>query len=233
MIQQTRREKLREATLEEIKALARKQMATEGAMGISLRGIAAELGMTSPALYRYYASRDDLLTALVVDAYNSLADAIIAAAELVPTDRYGEKMLTLLLAYWQWSLEHLAEFGLIFGSPVPGYQAPAEITVPAARRSLVPFLEVLGAAAQANKIQLQAQYANLPDPLESELGQKLRQYNIPLPPPIIAAFMAVWGQMHGLVTLEVFGHLHFLANDPSKLYRHHMQTLVGQLGLEL
>lgn len=231
MVQPTRREKLREATLEEIKKLARQQMAQEGAGSISLRAIAAALGMTGPALYRYYSSRDDLLTTLIVEAYNSLAEAVEEAEQTTTGKSSAERLQALMLAYRNWGVQHIVDYNLIFGSPIPGYHAPDDATLAPARRSLVPFLQVLQEAQQAGEIRLKPAYVNLPPKIRQELSEKLAQYSLPLSPELTAAFMAVWGQMQGLISLEIFGHLQFLANDMSDLYQHHVRALVEQLGL--
>src|SRR4030095_17139404 len=129
-----RRERVRQATVEEIKAVARAQMAAEGTAGVSLRAIAREMGMTAPALYRYFGSRDDLVTALVTDAYDALADAMEAAVAAVPAGRHADRVRAAFGAFRAWGIEHPTEFALIFGSPIPGYVAP-EATRPAGRRS--------------------------------------------------------------------------------------------------
>ena len=128
-----RRERVRQATVEEIKAVARAQMAAEGTAGVNLRAIAREMGMTAPALYRYFGSRDDLVTALVTDAYDALADAMEAAVAAVAAGRHADRVRAAFGAFRAWGLEHPTEFALIFGSPIPGYVAP-EATRPAGTR---------------------------------------------------------------------------------------------------
>jgi AcrR family transcriptional regulator len=113
----TRRERLRAATTSEIKQIARQQMAQKGAAALSLRAIAREMGMTSPALYRYFASRDDLVTALIVDAYNSLADALEAARHGCPPTDHKQRLLEMGLAYRNWAISHAQDYTLIFGTP--------------------------------------------------------------------------------------------------------------------
>src|SRR5215218_7540265 len=128
-----RRARVREATVAEIKAVARAQMAAEGTAGVTLRAIAREMGMTAPALYRYFGSRDDLVTALVADAYEALADAMEAAVAAAGAGGHAERMRAAFGAFPAWGLEHPTEFALIFGSPNPGYVAP-EATRPAGLR---------------------------------------------------------------------------------------------------
>src|SRR5215211_2916846 len=106
---QTRRERLRDAAYAEIKSIARRQMAEQGAAALSLRAIAAAMGVTPPALYRYYKSRDELVTALIVDAYNDMADALEAAAAAHPAADYAGRFLAVALAYRAWAIAHPAD----------------------------------------------------------------------------------------------------------------------------
>ncbi|MBZ0286445.1 MAG: WHG domain-containing protein, partial [Anaerolineae bacterium] len=118
-----------------IKAIARRHMAEQGTAAVGLRAIARDLDMTAPALYRYFPSLDDLITALIVDAYNANADAMAEADAAQPPTDYLARLLAALNAYRDWALAHPVDFQLIYGNPIPGYHAPAEITIPAARRN--------------------------------------------------------------------------------------------------
>jgi AcrR family transcriptional regulator len=130
---QTARQRARAELTREIKEEARRQVAGAGAQRLSLRAVARELGMASSALYRYFPSRDDLLTALIIDAYDALGDrAERAVAALPPTDVRG-RWRACCTAVRDWALAHPHEYALIYGSPVPGYQAPQE-TIPSASR---------------------------------------------------------------------------------------------------
>jgi AcrR family transcriptional regulator len=132
----TARERARAQITREIKDEARRQLAEQGAQRLSLRAVARELGMVSSALYRYFASRDELLTALIIDAYDALgaaAEAAVAAGPAAVRDRWR----ACCHAARDWAIAHPHEYALIYGSPVPGYQAPAETIAPAGRVALV------------------------------------------------------------------------------------------------
>lgn len=122
----TRRERMRDATLLEIKEVAREHLRAHGPSGISLRGIARDLGMTAPALYRYYASLDDLLTAMIETYTNEICDAMEAARDAMPADDLGGRLVAVTRAFRRWSLDHRPEFAMVFGAPVPGYTEPEE-----------------------------------------------------------------------------------------------------------
>jgi AcrR family transcriptional regulator len=142
----TARERARAELTREIKEEARRQLAIAGAEGLSLRAVARQLGMASSALYRYYPSRDDLLTALIVDAYNAMGEsAERAIADVVP-DASGmmarARWLAACHAIRAWAVANPHEYALIYGSPVPGYRAPRDTIGPAARVPLA-FIGVL------------------------------------------------------------------------------------------
>src|SRR3954447_4382441 len=122
----TARERVRIELTNEIKDVARRQLAIDGSAGLSLRAVAREVGMVSSAVYRYFPSRDDLLTALIIDAYTSLGAAARTAERAVArADRMG-RWLAIAGAVRAWAIASPHEHGLIFGTPVPGYRAPED-----------------------------------------------------------------------------------------------------------
>jgi len=117
---------------EEIKTIARRHLASDGA-NLSLRAVARDLGVVSSALYRYFASRDELLTALIIDAYNAMGDAVEAADDALPRADLEGRWLAIAHGIREWALAQPHEYALIYGSPVPGYQAPQDTVGPATR----------------------------------------------------------------------------------------------------
>jgi AcrR family transcriptional regulator len=227
-----RRERARQATVEEIKAVARAQMAAEGTAAVTLRAIAREMGMTAPALYRYFGSREELVTALVTDAYNALADAMTAAVEAVPADRHARRLLAAFGAFRAWALEHPTEFALIFGSPIPGYVAPEE-TRPAGRRHTDLLVGLLAEAVAAGALDPARIDLRVPDSLGRQVAAFQRRLGGPGLPPVVLAFgLSAWARLHGLVTLEVFGHLGQAIGDGSALFEQEMDAIIRQSGLE-
>ena len=149
----TRRERLRAATVAEIKQAALEQIAAEGATALSIRGIARSIGMSPAGLYRYYDSLDALLTELIADAYNDLADAVVTATTSPGSVR--QRLLAGMLAYREWCLEHPNRFLLVFGTPIPGYAAPEEgPTVEANRRIGTAFFAVVAEGWSAGALAL-------------------------------------------------------------------------------
>jgi len=117
-----------------IKETAWRQIAEFGAPTLSLRAIARELGITAPAIYNYFPRRDDLVTALIIDAYTSFGDSQLAARDAVPADELVGRVMATGLAYRQWALDYPQRYQLIFGTPIPGYTAPMAQVFPAAAR---------------------------------------------------------------------------------------------------
>ena len=147
----TARERVRAELIREITDIARRQLGTEGAAGLSLRAIAREMGMVSSAIYRYFPSRDDLLTALIIDGYNAVGEAVENADAAAPADDFAARWLAVCRAVREWALAHPHEYALLYGSPVPGYKAP-DATVPPAARDTVVLARIVSEAHAAGAV---------------------------------------------------------------------------------
>jgi len=228
---QTRRERLREATREEIKTIARQQMAEQGAASLSLRSIARQMGLTAPALYRYFENRDALVTALIADAYTSLAVALEAARDALPPSDHHGRLLDVALAYRRWAVAHSQDYALIFGTPIPGYHAPAEVTAPPAQRNLGVLVELLAAAQQAGELSSPPEYAGPPPELEAQLLGWRDHYGYLASTPVLRLALSLWAHVHGLVTLEIFHHLGPNIGDAEVLYKAEALAWFRRMGL--
>lgn len=228
---QKRRGRKAEASAEQIKAIARAQMAAGGAAALSLRAIAREMGMTAPALYRYFPRLDDLITALILDAFNAHADAMAQAADQYPDDDYAGRLWGALLAYRQWALDHPVDFQLIYGSPIPGYSAPAELTVPAASRAFVVVVSALDGALRAGLLHPLPEYSAMPAPVQARLELINQRDGYVVPPVILAIATRGWTHIHGVVMLESFGHLAPVVGDVDAFYRFELVSLYRSLGM--
>ncbi len=226
-----RRERVRQATVEEIKSVARAQMAGEGTAGVTLRAIAREMGMTAPALYRYFGSRDVLVTALVTDAYDALADAMEAAVDAVPAGRHVERVRAAFGAFRAWGLAHPTEVALMFGSPFPGSVAP-EATRPAGTRYTNLLARLLIEAHAAGALDPARTQVRVPAELRRQVKDLQRRGGFPGAPVRVAAFgLGAWARVHGLVTLEVFGHLAPAVGDGTALFEQELEAIIRQSGL--
>lgn len=223
----SRRERLREATRAEIKAVARRQMAEHGTAGLSLNAIARAMELVPSALYRYYPDRDALTTALILDAFGDLAAAVRAAEEVVDRQAYGPRLTAACLAYRRWALDHPVDFQLIFGNPIPGYVAPLEQTGPAMEQVFAVFLDVLQAAHAAGALRPVGDY--LPEVLRAAREHDAFGH---YPPAVLYSGLAGWSTMHGIVSLELFGFLAHRVVAGEAFYRGRMGQYLASMGLE-
>jgi len=209
-----------------IKATAWKQITEFGAPTLSLRAIARELGITAPAIYNYFPHRDDLVTALILDAFNSLADSQESAIAHLPQDHLSGRLSALGLAYHQWAVSHPQRYLLIFGTPIPNYHAPDELTLPAATRALVPLIEVSKAFFMAGKLRI-----DKIAPLEPRLESMLKAWQETAGgahPEVLYLALIIWSRVHGLVMLEIGNHIPPMINDPAEVFRREIQTILIQ-----
>jgi AcrR family transcriptional regulator len=232
--QPSRRRRLHEATVEEIKAVARSLMTTEGTASVNLRAIAREMGITPSALYRYFPSRDAILTALVKDAYDAVGEAVERAAAGAPDDGTATAMLACVHAFRRWALEHPQEYALIFGTPVPGYQAPREETTAPAMRTTLVLIGQLVRAVEQGKVTL-PDPGTMPPEVIDILGRMTEDKRaVPdLPPAVWAVARPFWLVLYGAINAEVFGHYLFLpAEDCALFFDHTMRRALAVIGVD-
>jgi AcrR family transcriptional regulator len=195
---------------EEIKAVARRHVAEQGSAALSLRAVAREVGMVSSAVYRYFPSRDDLLTALIVDAY----DAVGAAAEQADPGRRSDPLrrwLAVTGAVRSWARANPQEYGLIYGSPVPGYRAPETTIDPATRVSAV-LLGLVHDGVVAGAISVDDAFP-IPRSVHRDLAGVRDLIAPDVPDGVLVRALFVWAELFGAISLELFGHLHNVIHD--------------------
>ena len=223
----SRRERRHEQTRQEIKQIARQQMAQQGtAAQLSLRGIAAEMGMSAPSLYNYYINRDDLVTDLLVDSYTHQAETLEQTSASCQAQETIGCLLATLLAYRQWAVEHPTEFALIAGNPIPGYVAPIEQTLPLARRSLKVLLDLLQHAWDEHLLRPQLSVTDLSESIfNDEFYAWCHENGYTI--SVVALFLECYAFIQGMIALEVFGHLPFFVKDPIVFFRTGVLASIG------
>jgi len=226
----TRRERQREAAATEIKAVARQQMAENGPNALSLRGIASAIGMTAPAIYRYFPSRDDLVTALIVDAYRALGEAIDGAQAALPAGDYPGRWVACAVAYRRWAMAHQGDFALIFGTPIPGYHAPPEVTVPVVVEAFRPFIAIPEAALAAGCFDWSPERFGSAPATDARLAASMGT-DSSLPPALLRGALEGWAVLHGAVTLEIVGQLPPLLGDAAEFLEVAIRSFVGRFGM--
>ena len=229
----TRREQLRDATRQEIKTHARQQMADGGTGAISLRGIARQMGMTAPALYRYFENRDALITALIVDAFDALAEFIEQAWRENRDQSSSKQLAAVMLAYREWALMQRTEFQLIYGTPIPGYVAPVDITMPAARRAFIVFIRLIGALVAGGNWQPTPPYRQVPPELAEHLQMLVERDGYRVPLEVLYLGVCGWSHIHGMIMLEINNHLPPVVGDTEAFYRAQINNLFIAQGVPL
>ncbi len=199
------RARVRAELTEEIKSTARAHLASDGAAALSLRAVAREVGMASSAVYRYFPSREALLTALIVDAYDTVGARVEDAHAGCEHDDFAQRWLSIGTTVRAWALENPHEYALIYGSPVPGYAAPEDTIAPATRVPIVMLQLLADVAARDSSVVRETE--PLPDQLVIELTAMADTVGAPIPPAVVAQGLAAWAEMLGLISLELFGHL--------------------------
>ncbi|MGE3621818.1 MAG: TetR/AcrR family transcriptional regulator [Acidimicrobiia bacterium] len=221
----TRRERLRQELTRQIKDTALAQLAQGGPGAVGLRAIAREIGVSPTALYGYFASLDDLFTALIADGFHDLADTVGAAADRRKDDPVQDRMLAMLFAYRQWALEHDAWFRLLYFSPVPGYVAPEDgPTLDATLRVSATFLFTMTEAwAQGVLPQPEPGF-----PLDCSKFHDI--FGLPITPDQMRVAVGCWGEFHGMVSLEVNGHIHDDWVETDDLFAVTMRSMMHTAG---
>ena len=223
----TARERARAEITAEILAAGRRHLATVGAAGLSLRAIARELGMVSSAVYRYVASRDELLTRLIIDAYNALgAVAEAAEAERDRADLPG-RWAAVATAVRDWALAHPNEYALIYGSPVPGYVAPQDTIAPASRVSNL-LVQIMTDAATSGRLPPAGGDGHVP---ASALAPVREVIPAEVPDDAVQTGLMVWAGLFGVVSFELFGQFQNVVGDREAFFRECVARWAAQLAL--
>jgi AcrR family transcriptional regulator len=240
-----RRARVRAATSQEIIETARRLLIAEGSAAISLRAIAREMGMTAPALYRYFGSHEELIHHVVAGIFTELSDYVEAAVAVTetalaqaggvpgtPADATKIGLITACQAFRRWSVEHPAEFGMIFGSPLPGVDLYQEDPLmECGMRFGGIFLRLFVELWQIKPFPVPSEEEIQPA-LLAQLKRYQAQLGTDLPLGVLQTFLRCWVSLYGTVTLEVFGHMRFALEDTTPLFELMLSDLARQLGLK-
>jgi AcrR family transcriptional regulator len=222
-----KRQESREQIEAKIVELGRRQLVDHGAAGLSLRAVARDLGLVSSAVYRYVASRDELLTLLLVDAYSDLADTVDQARDSVAY-AWSDDVIAIACSVRKWAVAHPARWALLYGSPVPGYHAPPERTVAAGTRVIGTFFDAVGAGIATGDIMLTNEFVS--QPLSSDFERIRQEFGFPGDDHVIAKCFLLWAGIVGAISLEVFGQYGAdTLTDPEAAFDNQMRLLVGVL----
>lgn len=225
----TARERVRRALTNEIKAVALAQLASGGGTALSLRAIAREMGMASSALFRYFRTRDALLTALIIDSYSSLAQAAEAAEAKVHEKPVEDRWMAICHGVRGWAVAHPHEYALIFGSPIPGYAAPPGTVEPETR---VPLLlgDLLRDLVSGGTYEVGA-HPEPPTEVQRALDPVQAVMPAGVPSDLMVRGLMAWTYLFGALSFEIFGHRHNVIADYEVFFDHEVRRLAAMLGL--
>jgi len=238
----SRRDRVRAATTQEIIQTARQLLVQQGPDAVSLRAIAREMGMTAPALYRYFGSHEELLRHVVADIFTELASYVRAAVHDAAAGRAGLdeaeviafKMIAGCRAFRTWTLEHVPEFSMVFGTPLPGLEVLTNMhrdpTVSGGHKFGQVFLDLFGELYRRRPFPIPAD-----DDIDPVLREQFARYReltgSELPLGALQTFLRCWVLLYGSVSLEVFGHLRFALDDPAPMFELMLADLAPMIGL--
>jgi AcrR family transcriptional regulator len=242
----SRRDRVRAATSHEIIQTARRLLITQGSAALSLRAIARDMGMTAPAIYRYFGSYETLVHHVVADIFNELSDYVEAAVSSAleeqaaaarrtgtasPTDRTVVGLITACQAFRGWAVTHQAEFGMIFGAPLPGVDLYQEDPLlECGTRFGGIYLRLFAELWQIKPFDVPAD-DEIPEHFRTQLARYAEQIGTDLPLGVLQTFLRCWVSLYGTVTLEVFGHMRFALEDSSELFELMLTEVAALIGL--
>jgi len=209
---------------EAIKETAWKQIAELGAAVLSLRAIARELNITAPAIYNYFPSRDDLVTALIVDAFTSLTESQKSALEAGKGNDAAENLISLGIAYRSWAATYPQRYQLIFGTPIPNYEAPDDATLQPAAWALMPLIQVIQTLFVEGRLRLESL-----DSISKKLKPMLENWKAfvggGFDIEVLYLAFIVWSRVHGLVMLELGHQIPAFVTDPGEVFNREASSI--------
>ncbi|WP_394821706.1 TetR/AcrR family transcriptional regulator [Pendulispora albinea] len=228
----SRRDRVREGTLAEIHAVARKLLIEQGSAAVTINAIARAIGMSGPALYYYFGSHEELVGAVTADFYRELAETMEAARDAHRSAPAARRLMSICRAMRGWAKAHPAEFGWIFASPVtPSNRAPGSPRYRAGQRCEQVFLDEVVAIWEAKPFPV-PKLEELPPSLRKQLRSYAATLEGRLPPAAVHVFLKGWIRLYGLLCMEVLHQLDFAYSDMEPIFEECLQDLSVMLALE-
>lgn len=225
MVRPTRKKQIKNLQ-EAIKETAWTQIAEFGASALSLRAIARELKITAPAIYNYFPDRDALVTALIIDAYKSFGDSQLEARDAIPARDVQGRMKAIGIAYRTWAHTHPQRYQLIFGTPIPGYEAPLMEVLPSAARSLSALVSVIEQLRVTGKLNIQS-FPEVKREYKVSF-ETWKKYGGDVDMLSISVAMVIWSRVHGIVSLEIANNLPPFGASGDELYLFELDSIAHQ-----
>jgi AcrR family transcriptional regulator len=234
----SRRDRVRADTAREIKDTARRVLVEHGGEGFALRAIAREMGMSAPALYRYFDSREDLVEHVVADLYDELVGHLVAARDDADPAVPAVQLLACSRAFRRWAIDHRQEFGLLFGSAGDGvvpssdrlHNDPDSPAHAAAHRFGQVFAALIAQVYLERPFPVPAE-DEIDPALAGQLRTWLAEFPVELPLGVVRVFLGCWVRLYGLVAMEIFGHLKFALDDAAAFFEAELHGVAEVLGI--
>jgi AcrR family transcriptional regulator len=227
----TRRERVRQATLVEIRSTARRLLVEQGSAAVTINAVAREMGMSGPAVYRYYSGHEELVETMTADYFGELTDTLTTVRQAHRDAPPARRLLRLCRALRQWAIEHPAEFGWIFADKVPASQRDRDSVRQAAGDDFQQvFLEEVAELWESTPFPV-PRLADLDPSLQAQLRNYAAVVDHRLPPEALHVFLTCWIRLYGLLCMEVMHQLDFAYTDPEPLFEQCLRDLTGLLAL--
>lgn len=229
---QTRRERVRQSAIDEIKAIAWEIATAEGTEQVTVNGIARRMGMTPPAFYSYFKSREKLMQALIIDAYRSFRESLTKARDSVSESDIAGRFFHLFMAYREWAITNPNMFGLFAGRRVQGFDNREPAVIAEAEKVYDVFEELYQLAWQKGAIKVPKLPVDMPADYAAQLEKANELRGLDLPLEVVNLLLSTATQVHGMISMELSGRFTDLAGSASRFYEFQIRCILKQFGME-
>ncbi|MBT4266443.1 MAG: TetR/AcrR family transcriptional regulator [Deltaproteobacteria bacterium] len=228
---QSRRERVRQSAIDEIKSIAWEIAKADGTENVTVNGIARRMGMTPPAFYSYFKSREKLIHALIVDAYRSFRQVLITARDSVPESDIAGRFYHLFMAYREWAVTNPNMFGLFAGRQVQGFDNREPEVMEEAEKVYGIFIEFYQDAWRRGVIKLPDLDLDMPAIYAAQMQRANEGRNLNLPLEIVSLLLSTATQVHGMISMELSGRFTELVGNPFQFYQFQILCILKKFGI--
>ncbi len=228
----TRRERIRQAAIDEIKTIAWEIINEQGSADVTVNEITKRMGMTPPAFYGYFKNRDELLRTLIIDSYQSYLKTLENACDGIPEENIADRLFSVFIAYWHWAIDNPVAFSLYAGRPVYGINPPEESVINEAEKVYRFFINLYRMAWKQGALKVQSDLIELPAALEKTISTVMKKRDLDIPPWLISVSMNIGCLVHGIISMQISGRINPVMGDGFQFYRLQVLNALKQIGLE-
>ncbi|MBU2515858.1 TetR/AcrR family transcriptional regulator [bacterium] len=228
----TRRERIRQAAIDEIKVIAWQIINEQGSADVTLNEITKRMGMTPPAFYGYFKNREELLKTLIIDSYHSYQEALEKGLDSAADKSIADQLVSVFIAYWHWAIENPVAFGLYAGRPVYGINPPEESVIREAEKVNLFFINLYRIAWKKGMIRIQPELMEFPAALKKTISALIKERDLDVPEWLIAVSLNIGCLVHGIISMQISGRMTPIVGDGFQFYRLQVLNMLKQIGLE-